>query len=151
MVPNFFNMLYVILLQHDICNMFYLLLMHFLMIFIFLILSFSLHLFLDFFHCVRGKMHSLFFVYHFPSTMLLKAVLSVLVNSSIFSFPCIIYSSCILFSKFCKCSSQFVFVYGFPLLICFVSNIISCKIFSSFLFFYISIPIPNGSCLWIIF
>ncbi len=72
-------------------------------------------------------------------------------NSSNFSFPYILYSSCILFSKFCKCSSQFVFVYDFPLLIFFVYNIISYKIFSSFLFFYISIPIPNGWCLWTIF
>jgi len=50
-----------------------------------------------------------------------------------------LYSSCILFYKFCKCSSWFVFVSSFPLLHFFVFDAISYKIFPSFfsyLYFY---------------
>jgi len=51
--------------------------------------------------------------------------------SFLFSFPKILYSSCILFFKICNCSGWFVFVSSFLL---FLFDTISYNIFSSFLF-----------------
>jgi hypothetical protein len=93
-------------------------------------------LFLDFFHCVRGEAQFLFFVYHSPSTTLRKAFfnppfypyLIFKKNSSYFSLPYILHSSCI--SKFCRC------LFLFLVFLCFFSLFLALFPIRFFLPFY---------------
>jgi len=118
----------------------------------------NLPLFLDFFHCLQGEVHFLFFVYHSPGTMLLKAFLALLVfYSSIWSlfylfiffilcFPSLTFCIHLVFFvlNFVGVQASLFLYYGFPLILFFVFGTIFCKIFSSLLIFCIYVPNPNG-------
>jgi hypothetical protein len=81
LVAIFFDTFYVLILQHDLCNTLYLLLMQIFKrssFFLSSVFHCSSPLFIDFFHYVQNKAHFLFFVYHSPCTTLLRAFLTLL-------------------------------------------------------------------------